>query len=191
MNLQTFRWTALAAAALTVPLMAPVGLAQSQRICIVDESSNRVYCGRAATAREISNGGYDRNGNRTSTNGRDIYRDRDSRYETRETSSRRDWSDLYDDLEKIYQEVLGRSLDQDGLRTYLRRLDQGWSLVRIREDIANSSEARNALDAVYRRTLGRGVDPDGFRTYSRKIARGDSLGDVERELRKSDEARRR
>jgi hypothetical protein len=188
MNLQNFRWTALAAAALTVPLLGPAALAQNQEICIVDQSSDRVYCGRPATNREISNSGYGNNGY---GHNRDVYGNRDSRYGTGSGSSQRDWSALYDDLDKIYQEVLGRSIDRDGLRTYVKRLEQGWDLARIREDIAESSEARNALDAVYRRTLGRGVDPDGFKTYSRKIARGDSLEDVERDLRKSDEGRRR
>jgi len=188
---KTHLGASLAAAALAVPLMGQGVLAQSQQICIVEQDSNRVFCGRAATNREVSNAGYGRLGNRGYGNSRHGGRDRrgDNRYET--ASSRRDWSDAYDELDDIYKDVLGRNIDRDGLRTYVRRLEQGWSLSQIRRDVVNSDEAEDALNQVYRRILGRDIDADGFRTYRRKIARGESLRDVARDLQKSDEARRR
>lgn len=189
MNLSKIRWGALASAALAAPLMVQPVLAQSQQICIVEQNSNRVVCGRVATNREVANAGYGRNGDRNSRNNRGVYRNGDSRYET--AANRRDWSDVYDELDDIYKEVLGRNIGRAGLRTYVRRLEQGWSLSKIRQDVAESNEAETALDQVYRRILGRGVDPAGFKTYSRKLARGASLRDVARELQKSDEARGR
>lgn len=184
------RWSALAAAALAAPLIGQSVLAQSQQICIVEQNSNKVVCGRVATNREVSNAGYGRNGSRHgNSRNSGIFRSGDRRHET--TSNRRDWSDVYDELDDIYKDVLGRNIGRDGLRTYTRRLEQGWSLARIRQDVAESNEAETALDQVYRRILGRGVDPAGFRTYSRKLARGASLRDVARDLQKSDEARGR
>ncbi len=53
---------------------------------------------------------------------------------------------LYDarvEIDQIYREVLGRPADLDGLRTYQARFDEGWSLGQIRNDIANSAEARS------------------------------------------------
>ncbi|MGQ9866760.1 MAG: hypothetical protein ACUVSQ_10855 [Pseudanabaenaceae cyanobacterium] len=47
------------------------------------------------------------------------------------------------EIDPIYREVLGRPADWDGLRTYQARLDEGWSLSQIRNDIANSTEARS------------------------------------------------
>jgi len=47
------------------------------------------------------------------------------------------------EIDQIYREVLGRPADLDGLRTYQSRFDEGWSLGQIRNDIANSPEARS------------------------------------------------
>ncbi len=190
MNLSKIRWGAIVAAALAAPLVGQSVLAQSQQICIVEQNSSKVVCGRVATSREISNAGQRRNGNRgNSRNNGSVYRNGDSRYET--TSNRRDWSDVYDKLDDIYKDVLGRNIGRDGLRTYVRRLEQGWSLAQVREDVADSREAETALDQVYRRILGRSIDPAGFKTYRRKLARGSSLRDVARDLQKSKEARNR
>lgn len=177
-------FSALAGALVALPLLSPAALAQDQRICVVDQQTNRVACGRVATRSEVSRSDYGR-GNRND----DRFGNR--RYETRDTAARRDWSDIYDELDDIYKEVLGRNIDNNGIRTYVDRLERGWSLAQVRQDVAESREAEQALDQLYRRVLGRGIDGRGLETYQRKIARGDSLGDVERELRRSDEARRR
>ncbi len=197
MNLSKIRWGAFASVALAVPLMGQVALAQSQQICIVEPNSSKVVCGRVATNREISNArgrhghlgsGSSRHGGHSRHDG-GLSRNGDRRYET--ASNRRDWSDVYDELDDIYKEVLGRNIGRNGLRTYVRRLEQGWSLARIRQDVAESNEAETALDQLYRRILGRGVDPAGSKTYRHKLARGSSLRDVARDLQKSDEARGR
>ncbi|HAN45978.1 MAG TPA: hypothetical protein DCQ32_05440 [Cyanobacteria bacterium UBA8156] len=47
------------------------------------------------------------------------------------------------EIDQIYRQVLGRPADLDGLRTYQSRFDEGWSLGQIRNDIANSAEARS------------------------------------------------
>ncbi|HEY9652212.1 MAG TPA: hypothetical protein V6C95_16235 [Coleofasciculaceae cyanobacterium] len=46
-------------------------------------------------------------------------------------------------INRIYQEELGRDADRDGLRTYQRAYQRGWSFEQIRRDIANSEEGRN------------------------------------------------
>ena len=40
------------------------------------------------------------------------------------------------------REILGRPADRSGLRTFRGRIQDGWSLSRIRQDLANSREAR-------------------------------------------------
>ncbi|NJN31938.1 MAG: DUF4214 domain-containing protein [Synechococcales cyanobacterium RM1_1_8] len=166
---RSYRGMFLAAAALAVSLISPAALAQVQQICIVEQNSGEVYCGRAASRSEISQSRYGRDrGGLRGSNGR--------------ATSQRNLSDLYDRLDDIYRDVLGRNIDSSGLRTYSRRLEQGWSLDQVRRDLAQSDEAEKALDELYQRILGRGIDPSGYETYSRKIARGASLRDVEQEL---------
>lgn len=73
----------------------------------------------------------------------DRYREQNYSNRDWDDHSRRDRADIYDDIDKIYQEVLGRDADRDGLRTYQRRLVDGWSLNRVHRDIAKSKEARD------------------------------------------------
>lgn len=175
---------ALAGVMVSLPLLSSAALAQEQRICVVDQQTNRVACGRVATRSEVSRSDYGR-----SQRNDDRFGSRPD--ETRHTTARRNWSDIYDALDDIYKDVLGRNIDNNGIRTYVDRLERGWSLAQVRQDVAQSREAEQALDQLYRQVLGRGIDPRGLDTYQRKIARGDSLRDVERELRRSDEARGR
>lgn len=46
------------------------------------------------------------------------------------------------EINKIYQQELGREADRDGLATYLNHYQGGWSFERIRNEIASSVEAR-------------------------------------------------
>lgn len=48
-----------------------------------------------------------------------------------------------DSINQIYREVLGRDVDSSGLRTYLNRLKDGWTLRDVRRDLERSDEARN------------------------------------------------
>ncbi|HIK30708.1 MAG TPA: pentapeptide repeat-containing protein [Oscillatoriales cyanobacterium M59_W2019_021] len=107
----------------------------------------------------------------------------------------RDWNNQNNDaereIERIYREVLGRRPERDGLRNYLRRLSQGESLQNIREDIADSREARDRIDEIYRQVLGRPADEEGLRNYRRKLADGWDIDRVQRDIERSDEARNR
>jgi len=49
------------------------------------------------------------------------------------------------DLNLIYQQVLGRDIDSSGLATYQNALAEGFSLVDVRLDVAHSAEAQNRL----------------------------------------------
>ncbi|MGB3557720.1 MAG: DUF4214 domain-containing protein, partial [Geitlerinemataceae cyanobacterium] len=84
-----------------------------------------------------------------------------------------------------------RRPDRDGLRNYVRRFSQGASLEDIREEIADSREARDRIDEIYRQVLGRSADRDGLRDYQRKLADGWDIDRVQREIERSDEARGR
>lgn len=63
--------------------------------------------------------------------------DHDNRY------SERDRRDVRREINQIYQEELGRDVDREGLRTFERAYENGWSLERIRREVADSEEAEN------------------------------------------------
>ncbi len=157
-----------------------------QRICIVDDNNGEVFCGRPATAQEIrqadgqwSNSG--RYGNRGTNR---------SIVVTKRTSNSDPYA-VYDALDDIYQDILNRAIDRDGLRLYTSRLNQGWNLARVRSDIATSREAEDRLNDLFQQILSRPIDGGGLKTYRNRLANGWSLRDVERDIRNSREARGR
>jgi hypothetical protein len=56
---------------------------------------------------------------------------------------RQNYQDVRGQINQIYLNVLGREADLEGLNTYQDRYNNGWSLIDIQRDIANSQEARN------------------------------------------------
>lgn len=106
-------------------------------------------------------------------------------------NGRRYSRDDYVDINRIYRDVLDRNVDRRGYRVYSDRIKDGWSLSRVRREIARSSEAREAISRLYQRVLGRDADPEGLRTYQRSLEDGGSLRSVEREIARSQEARER
>jgi hypothetical protein len=106
-------------------------------------------------------------------------------------------SSRYDDtnglwtINQIYISVLGRRTDLDGARTYIQALNNGWTLDRIRRDIAYSPEAQSVINQAYIDILRRNADSGGIETYRNLLASGRSIADVRRELARSPEARTR
>ncbi len=192
---KVFQSAAIATLVACSPLLA-VTFAQpasaQQHICIVDENGGEVYCGRPASRDEIRRANR---GNGRFGNNRGIYGQGDDRnYDNRDYDDRYDRNDDYrirNTLNTLYQDILGRSVDRSGLKTYGRRLENGWSVSRVRKDLANSDEARDRLNDIYRRLLKRDIDSSGLKTYRRRLADDWTLYDVEESVKKSDEARSR
>lgn len=109
----------------------------------------------------------------------------------------RDWYDrgrrsqYYDEINRLYRQVLGRNADDAGLRTWTRQLQRGRSLSDIRRELAYSREAAAEINYIYQRVLGRNVDRNGLRTWQSELARGKSLREVQRSIERSPEARGR
>ncbi|MFE1743935.1 DUF4214 domain-containing protein [Coleofasciculus sp. H7-2] len=104
---------------------------------------------------------------------------------------RRNQSNVYNNINRIYQNVLGRKADNRGLRLYRQRVESGWSLEKVRRDIADSSEAEQVINRLYQNELGRNGDREGLRTYKRRLADGWSLDRVRQDISRSREARSR
>lgn len=94
-------------------------------------------------------------------------------------------------INQIYREVLGRNVDPDGLRSYSERLEDGDSFDDIREDIADSREARDVVSRLYQELIGRDASRNTIRAYTQRLADGWTLGDVRDDIRESDEFRGR
>ncbi|WP_448562418.1 DUF4214 domain-containing protein [Trichothermofontia sp.] len=100
--------------------------------------------------------------------------------------------DYYDDLNRIYRDVLGRDIDRRGYRAYSEQLARGkMTLSEVRREVASSEEARQAINQIYREVLGRDADAQGLRTYQRRLMDGWTLRQVRRALENSDEAKNR
>lgn len=107
------------------------------------------------------------------------------------SDSRSDSHDNYEELNRIYRDVLGRDVDHRGYRVYSARIRDGWSLSKVRKEVARSSEATQAINRLYQKILGRDADPAGMRTYQKNLESGWSLRQVERALANSQEGRNR
>ncbi|MGI6086418.1 MAG: hypothetical protein ACOYCD_00515 [Kiritimatiellia bacterium] len=101
-------------------------------------------------------------------------------------------------ITRAYKDLLGRNPDQDGMRTYRKRmLDDNWSEQQVRDDLKKSKEykSRNAdliIDRAYDDLLGRKPDKSGRETYRNRIVNdGWSEKRVREDLKKSDEYKNR
>ncbi|XGV87771.1 MAG: DUF4214 domain-containing protein [Limnothrix sp. BL-A-16] len=95
------------------------------------------------------------------------------------------------EVDRLYQSVLGRPADLAGLRTYVRALEQGWSVRKVRWAIANSAEAQVAIHRIYREVLDRAADDEGLDTYRDRLERGWELSRVRTDIGSSYEAQSR
>jgi hypothetical protein len=128
------------------------------------------------------------------------YRDRDYidcrefgrfRYGGNYNDNNRSNNNYYNDINSLYQQILGRNADRAGLDNYSRNLNSGWNLGQVRRDLAYSGEVASAVNRVYLQVLGRNVDSGGLETQKSFLANGGSLDQLRRNLANSNEARNR
>lgn len=145
-----------------IAIDASTTAAQAQRVCVVTDS-NQLVCGRPATDRDRNN-----------LNNQDRSR-----------------QNFYSEINDIYNDILGRNVDNRNLEIWTRALRNGRPTKDIRQEVARSPEAQAQLNRLYQEVLGRSIDAAGIQTWTRKLTDGDSLSDVRRNLERSDEARNR
>ena len=106
-----------------------------------------------------------------------------------------------DEIRKIYNEELGREPDPEGQQNYLAQLGDGRSLKEIRDEIADSPEAKERgvgnhspeakIAGIYNDELGRDPDPKGLQNYIDHLNKGVTLDQIRKEIRNSPEAKER
>lgn len=74
----------------------------------------------------------------------------------------------------LYQDLLGRAPDADGLTAWVNVLDSGsLSRAQVADDIQDSTEYRTGLiNSYYQNILGRAADAAGFNAYMAKLQAG-------------------
>lgn len=98
-------------------------------------------------------------------------------------------------VQRAFREVLDRSPDPEGLRTYRQRLMfEGWTERDVIEQLQRSPEARAvnadaAITNAYREVLGRDPDANGLAHYRAKWREGWTQGQIRDDLRRSSESR--
>ncbi|UMY18191.1 DUF4214 domain-containing protein [Methylobacterium organophilum] len=126
------------------------------------------------------------------------------------TDEYKDVADALDNtkfVEFVYDRMLHRSADDDGLAYYKDRLDQGESRSEIIEEFNNSSEHKDLISdnfdsgvfvvdknvadvaRLFHVTFGRAPDESGLHYYADQLSGGTSLSEVENILYFSDEGR--
>jgi hypothetical protein len=152
-----------------------------------------------------SNNSYDNNyGNNydnryDNSNSNSTYIPYDERYDDNYRSDNRygdsydnrygDRNGVYGQVNQLYRDILGRKADDNGLRSYVYEVNNGKPLTWVREQLASSSEARDAVNRVYLLVLGRNADSSGLDSYTKALRNGWTLKQVRTELANSTEAR--
>jgi uncharacterized protein DUF4214 len=92
------------------------------------------------------------------------------------------------DLNSIYQQVLGRDADAGGLATYQDALASGWTLESVRSDIAHSAEAQSDLGRLFQGILSREPSAAELKGAADRLEQGASLQTLENDLSNSGSA---
>lgn len=89
-------------------------------------------------------------------------------------------------VEAIYREVVGTTVDADTSKSYAHLLSSGVSLNLVRADIINRDETTQALNQLYQRILGKSGSPAMLRSHRQRMKDGWSLAEVEWHLMKGE-----
>ena len=91
-------------------------------------------------------------------------------------------------LHVLYQDVLHREADSEGLSYFSNLLTNGYSAAEIAAALFSSAEYRGVLiDALYEKLLDRPADPDGLASFATELAAGATEESIIVQLLSSDE----
>lgn len=116
----------------------------------------------------------------------------DRRWEDEDFGRRRgrDFGRIENRISRMYRDLTDRNADRGRLRDWADRIARrDWDYNRVRREIADSREARDAIARVYREVVGREPDRRDLRDYQDALRRGWSLNQVRNALR-NDRVRR-
>jgi hypothetical protein len=94
-------------------------------------------------------------------------------------------------VNRLFQEVLGREADYLALQNFSAAVVKGRSLEDVRLELARSEEGREVIRRAYREILKREADPSGLNSFHQKLINGESITQIRNDLTNSEEARRR
>ncbi|MEN5108371.1 DUF4214 domain-containing protein [Pseudomonas sp. TWI672] len=94
---------------------------------------------------------------------------------------------------RLYQGLLGRDADLEGVKSFVNAVNEGTSLTDIANAFLNSTEFAGAVNTanigdLYQTLLGRDADETGSEAFQALLANGGSLADVAAAIAVSEEA---
>ena len=92
------------------------------------------------------------------------------------------------DIGALYQSVLGRAVDPNGLAASQAYLASGASLGALRTAVAYGAEAQNDLNRIFKQILGRPLDANGLAAAQSYLANGGSMASYRTSVAGSPEA---
>lgn len=92
-------------------------------------------------------------------------------------------------IDSLYQNLLGRSIGDEGRQYWQQQYRNGLSMADIESSIRNSNEYK--VNQLYKNLLGRNLKKSGWDYWKQDFANGMTLADIERSIKQSDEYKRR
>ncbi len=104
-------------------------------------------------------------------------------YNYRNSDTNNNDNDTKSVITEYYQEVLGRTPDNQGLRKYANAVDNNeMSLKDVRASLANSSEAQQAINKIYQQEMGRNANNNEMKRSRKALEKGDSLSQLRAQI---------
>jgi hypothetical protein len=95
------------------------------------------------------------------------------------------------DIAGLYQSILGRAPDPEGLASWQKAQEAGTSFADIKKAFENSPEARaNTVKQIYNEQLGREAEAEGLTNWSKVLGSGSTAADVAKAIAQSKEGQK-
>ncbi len=93
-----------------------------------------------------------------------------------------------DDVAALYESVLGRPADAEGLAYFTDALNRGATIEQVRQALATSPESQANVQNIFTRSLQRPASAEDVQYFTNAIAGGGLLSDARRDIAASTEA---
>lgn len=87
-------------------------------------------------------------------------------------------------IEQLYQDVLGRQADQQGIETYMKMLENGMPLKQVRKALAYSPEAQKAITERFQTLVRRPPLPEEIQKSQEFLAADGTIDQLDRKILK-------
>lgn len=95
------------------------------------------------------------------------------------------------DIAGLYQSILGRAPDPEGLASWQKAQEAGTSFADIKKAFENSPEARaNTVKKIYNEQLGREAEAEGLANWAKLLGSGKTAAEISKDIARSKEGQK-